>query len=228
MPSLFRYILTIALLSLGINQMAAAQDSALYVVSYVEAAPAATAQSRDLIVQYAKSIRQEPGNVQSASLQRIGEPNHFAIVEVWKDKDSQAAHGSASATQAFRAKLEPLLRSPYDERTHVGLNVAAASKAPAPSAIYVVTHIDIFPPSQAVGLDQIRALSDDSRKDDGNIRFDALQQTSRGNHITLVETWDGMKAIDTHGADEHMKQFRKKIFTISGGLFDERFYQAID
>jgi quinol monooxygenase YgiN len=224
----FRYMLTIAILSLGINQMAAAQDGALYVVSYVEVTPASMGQARDLTVQYAKSIRQEAGNVQSASLQRIGEPYHFAIVEVWKDKDSQAAHGNASATQAFRAKLEPLLRSPYDERTHVGLNVAAASKTPAPGSIYVLTHIDIFPPSQAAGLDLIRALSDDSRKDAGNIRFDALQQTSRGNHITLVETWEGAKAVETHGADEHMKQFRKRIFSISGGLYDERFYQAID
>src|SRR5450631_908175 len=223
-----RYMLTIAMLTLGINQLAAAQDGALYVASYIEVTPAATAQARDQIVQYAKSIRQEPGNIQNATLQRIGEQNHFAVVEVWKDKDAQAAHVNAPATQAFRAKLEPLLRSPYDERTHVGLNVAAASKTPTPSAIYVVTHIDIFPPSQAAGLEQIRALSDDSRKDDGNIRFDALQQTNRGNHITLVETWDGMKAIEAHGADEHMKQFRKKIFSISGGLYDERFYQAID
>jgi quinol monooxygenase YgiN len=218
----------VAVLSLGINQRVAAQEAVFYVVSYVEVAPAATAQARDQMVQYAKSMRQEPGNIQSMSLQRIGEQNHFAIVEVWKDKDSQLAHASAPATQAFRAKLEPSLRSPYDERTHLGLNVAPASKTPASGAVYVVTHIDIFPPSQAVGLDLIRTLSVDSRKDDGNIRFDALQQTSRGNHLTLVETWDGMKAVDTHGADDHMKQFRKNIFPISGGLFDERFYQSID
>jgi quinol monooxygenase YgiN len=48
-----------------------------------------------------------------------------------------------------------------------------------------------------------------------NIRFDALQQTNRGNHITLVETWDGIKAIEAHGADEQMKRFCKKIFAIS-------------
>ena len=94
--------------------------------------------------------------------------------EVWKDKDAQAAHASASATQASRASLESFLRSPYDERTHVALNVAPASKTPAPGAVYVVTHIDIFPPSQAAGLEQIRALSDDSRKDDGNIRYAGL------------------------------------------------------
>jgi quinol monooxygenase YgiN len=223
-----RYVLVIAMLSVGINHMAIAQDATLYVVSYIEVTPASASQARDLITQYVKSIRQESGNVQSVALQRIGEPNHFAIVEAWKDKDAQVAHAGAAATQASRAKFEPLLRSPYDERTHVGLNVAAASKAPAPGAVYVVTHIDIFPPSQPVGLDLIRTLSDDSRKDQGNVRFDSLQQTSRGNHLTLVETWDGTAALDAHGADEHMKQFRKKIFPISGGLYDERFYQAID
>jgi quinol monooxygenase YgiN len=223
-----RYLIAVAVLSLGVGQLAAAQDTTLYVVSYVEVTPAATSQARDLIVQYAKSIRQEPSNVQSVALQRIGEPNHFAIVETWKDKESQVAHAGAAATQGFRAKLEPLLRSPYDERTHVALNVAAASKAPPAGAVYVVTHIDIFPPSQAVGLDLIRTLSSDSRKDQGNIRFDSLQQTSRGNHLTLVETWDSTKSVEAHGAEEHMTQFRKKIFPISGGLYDERFYQAID
>jgi quinol monooxygenase YgiN len=228
MLRLLRYVLAVASLSLGIDHIAAAQDATFYVVSYVEVTPASTSQARDLIAQYVKSIRQEPGNVQSVALQRIGEPNHFAIVEAWKDKDAHVAHAGAAATQASRAKLDPMLRSPYDERTHVGLNVAAASKAPVPGAVYAVTHIDIFPPSQAVGLDLIRTLSDDSRKDPGNVRFDSLQQTSRGNHLTLVETWDDMKSVDGHGASEHMTQFRKKIFPISGGLYDERFYRAVD
>lgn len=203
MLRLLRYVLAIATLSVGIDHIASAQDATFYVVSYVEVTPASASPARDLIAQYVKSIRQEPGNVQSIALQRIGEPNHFAIVEAWKDKDSQLAHAGAASTQASRAKLEPLLRSPYDERTHVGLNVAAASMTPAPDAVYVVTHIDIFPPSQAVGLDLIRTLSDDSRKDPGNVRFDSLQQTSRGNHLALVETWDGMKSVDRHGAVCH-------------------------
>jgi quinol monooxygenase YgiN len=222
----FRYMLTIALVSLGMNQTAAAQDGSLYVVSYVEVTPTATAQARDLIAQYAKSIRQEPGNVQSASLQRIGGQNHFAVVEIWKDKESQVAHGNASATQAFRAKLEPLLRSPYDERTHVALNVAAASKMPAPTAVYVVTHIDIFPPSQAVGLDLIRALSDESRTDEGNIRFDALQQTSRGNHITLAETWDGIRRSKPTGrmntrSSSARRYFRSAVASTTSGFIKQ-------
>jgi quinol monooxygenase YgiN len=86
----------------------------------------------------------------------------------------------------------------------------------SPSALYVVTHIDIFPPSQAAGLDQIRALSDDSRKDEGNIRFDALQQTNRGNHIILVETCDGMKAIEAHGLMNTCSSSAKRYLRSAG------------
>jgi len=221
-----RSLLALALLVAGVSA-AVAQD-ALYVVTYVEAAPASAAQARALIAQYAKGVRQEPGNVQGVPLQRIGAPNHFAIVEVWKDKDAQAAHTAAASTQAFRGSLDPLLRSPYDERTHVAINVAPVAKSPSSGAVYVVTHIDIFPPSQAAGLEQIRALADESRKDDGSVRFDALQQTSRGNHETLVEAWASAAAVDAHGAAEHVRQFRRKLFPISRGLYDERLYQAID
>jgi quinol monooxygenase YgiN len=206
---------------------AAAQDN-FYVVSYVEAVPQSADQARALITQYARAIRQEPGNVQGLALQRIGVPNQFAIVEVWKDKDAQASHAATASSQGVRNNLAPLLRSPYDERTHVPISVAPAAKPSAPGALYVVTHIDIFPPSQAAGIAQIRTLADDSRKDEGNLRFDALQQTSRGNHETLVEAWENSSALAAHGASNHVKEFRAKLFPISGGLYDERIYQVIE
>jgi len=220
-----RSLYVVALLLVGI-EVAAAQD-ALYVVGYVEAVPQSAEQARALITQYAKALREESGAVQSLALQRIEAPNQFAIIEVWKDKETQAIHAAAVSSQAFRASLAPLLRSPYDERTHLPINVAPMTKPSAADAVYVVTHIDIVPPSQAAGIGQIRALSDDSRKDSGNLRFDALQQTSRGNHETLIEAWENASALDRHGASAHMKDCRGKLFPISGSLYDERFYRVI-
>jgi quinol monooxygenase YgiN len=214
-------------LPLAAMDVAVAQDN-FYIVSYIEAAPQSADQARGLITQYVKALRQEPGSVQSVALQRIGAPNQFAIVEVWKDKDAQTSHAAAAPSQGFRSNLAPLLRSPYDERTHVPISVAPATKPPASGAIWVVTHIDIFPPSQAAGIGQIRTLADDSRKDEGNQRFDALQQTSRGNHETLIEAWENSSALAAHGASNHVKDFRAKLFPISGGLYDERVYQLIE
>jgi quinol monooxygenase YgiN len=221
-----RTLCVLALLLVAMD-VALAQDN-FYVVSYLEAVPQSADQTRSLVTQYVKALRQEPGSVQSFALQRIGVPNQFAIVEVWKDKDAQASHAAAASSQGFRSNLAPLLRSPYDERTHVPINVVPATKPPASGSIYVVTHIDIFPPSQAAGISQIRTLADDSRKDDGNLRFDALQQTSRGNHETLVEAWENSSALAAHGASSHVKEFRAKLFPISGGLYDERIYQLIE
>src|SRR5215471_4030118 len=115
-----------ALLLVGI-EVAAAQD-AFYVVTYVEAVPQSAEQTRALITRYTMALRQEPGAVQSLALQRIGAPNQFAIIEVWKDKEAQASHAVAASNQAFRASVAPLLRSPYDERTHTPLNVAPMTK----------------------------------------------------------------------------------------------------
>src|SRR4051812_31861030 len=124
MPRPVRLALLFALSVLVLSPAASAQDATIYVVSYIEATPAAATPARDMVVQYVKAIRQEPGNTQATALQRIGEPNHFVVVEAWKDKDAQATHGAAAGTHAFRGKLDGSLRSPYDERTHVALNVA--------------------------------------------------------------------------------------------------------
>jgi len=226
MRVVLRNLYIVALLLVGI-EVAAAQD-ALYVVGYVEAVPQSAEQTRALITQYTKALRQEPGAVQSLALQRIGAPNQFAIIEVWKDKETQAIHAAAVSSQAFRASLAPLLRSPYDERTHVAINVAPMTKPSGVDAVYVVTHVDIVPPSQAAGIGYVRALADDSRKDSGNLRFDALQQTSRGNHETLIEVWENTSALEAHGASDHMKDFRGKLFPISGSLYDERLYRVIE
>ena len=226
MSAVLRSLYVVALLLVGV-EVAAAQD-ALHVVGYVEALPQSADQARALIVQYAKALRQEPGAVQILALHRIGAPNQFAVIEVWKDKEAQTGHAAAASTQAFRASLVPLLRGPYDERTHIPINVAPMTNPSAADAVYVVTHVDIVPPSQAAGIGHIRALADDSRKDGGNLRFDALQQTSRGNHETLIEVWENASALENHGASDHMKDFRAKLFPISGSLYDERLYRLIE
>ena len=228
MKSTFRHLLAFFSLGLGLMQSAAAQDATAYIVSYIEVAPAAQAQARGMIAQMAKASRKDAGNLQFIALQRIGEPNHFAILEAWKDKDAQAAHGSAAHTKEFRDKLTPLQRSPYDERPHGALAVASPSGNAGKGAIWVVTHADIVPTSKDLGLDLCKGLADSGRKDTGNIRFDALQQASRPNHVTLVEVWKDKKSVDAHGVSAGTIEYRQKFTPLSGALYDERFYNSID
>lgn len=67
-----------------------------------------------------------------------------------------------------------------------------------------------------------------SRKEAGNLRFDALQQASRPNHFTLVEVWRDAKGAEAHVTAAHTRQFREGLQPLSGSLYDERFYTAVD
>ncbi|MEO7727850.1 MAG: antibiotic biosynthesis monooxygenase, partial [Burkholderiales bacterium] len=94
--------------------------------------------------------------------------------------------------------------------------------------VYAVTHVDFIPPEKENGLAMLKVLSEASRNDDGNLRFESLQQTSRPNHLTLFEAWKDYKAVEAHGIAAHTLEFRTKLGPASGALFDERFYKSIN
>ena len=58
--------------------------------------------------------------------------------------------------------------------------------------------------------------------------FDVWQQTNRPNHFTVVETWLNRPAYDAHFAHQQTKDFRGKLVTMTGALYDERLYRTID
>lgn len=217
-------------LSLGLVAAAQAAEQA-YVVTYIEVAPSAKDQSADLLRRLAKVSRKDAGSVRFEILQRIGHPGQFAILELWDDKKAADAHGATAHTQLFREKLKPLLRAPYDERPHTALSVGSPATAGAGTAkgvIYAVTHVDIVPKLKDDGVAAVKQLSEAGRQGQGNLRFESLTQTSRPNHMTVVEIWKDQKAIDAHGTAGHTKQFREKLLPMSGSLYDERFYRALD
>jgi len=226
-----RFLLCIAVIAFGSMQPARADDAATaYVVTYFEVMPPDSGKALGLIRGFGKASGKDAGNIRFEVLQRRNQRNHFAILEAWKDKDAQAAHAAAAHTQQFREKLQPLLRSPYDERPHTGLSTGAMPAGPEAKGaeIYAVTHVDIVPTEKDRGIGFVKELSEASRQDDGNLRFDVLQQTSRPNHMTVVEVWRNQKAVDAHGMNANTKQFREKLTPLSGSLYDERLYKIIN
>jgi quinol monooxygenase YgiN len=227
---LMRGILCV-LLGLATMPIAAApaQDSKAYVVTYIEVAPAAKDQAATLMRELAERSRKEAGVARFEILQRIDRPHHFAILEVWSDQGAQAAHAAAAHTKTFRDKLVTIASAPYDERPHTGLAAAPVSNAPAPQgALYAVTHVDFIPPKKDEGIVALKDLVAPSRQDAGNVRFDVLQQTSRQNHLTVVEIWRDLTALDGHAVAAHTKRFRDQLLPMSGSLFDERLYRILN
>jgi quinol monooxygenase YgiN len=224
-------LLQLAFATFGSMQTALAQDAGTaYVVTYFETAPASSAKAVALMKRLGTPSRKEAGNLRFELLQRVGHADQFVILEAWKDKDAHAAHAAANHTLRFRDALEPLLRAPYDERPHVALGVGPAG-SPAggsQSTIYAVTHVDIVPTQKDVGIAMVKQLAEDGRRDAGNVRFEALTQSSRPNHMTVVEIWPDRKTAAAHGTTRHKKAFREKLMPMSGSLYDERFYKALN
>ena len=74
----------------------------------------------------------------------------------------------------------------------------------------------------------LKAMSIDTAGDSGNISYEVLQQTNRGNHFTVVEAWSDRKAFDAHAMAAHTRAFREKLGPIAGALYDERIYKALN
>ncbi|HEY5869702.1 MAG TPA: putative quinol monooxygenase, partial [Candidatus Tectomicrobia bacterium] len=98
----------------------------------------------------------------------------------------------------------------------------------ATGATYVVTHADAIPPGKDAALVLLKQLAETSRKEAGNVRFEVLQQNSRQNHCTIIEVWQNQHAFEAHVMAGHTRQFREKFQPLSGSLYDERLYKALD
>jgi quinol monooxygenase YgiN len=55
-------------------------------------------------------------------VQQTNRPNHFTVVEVWRDRAAFDAHGMAAHTRRFREQLAPMSGALYDERLYAILN----------------------------------------------------------------------------------------------------------
>jgi autoinducer 2-degrading protein len=199
--------------------------NALHVVTYVEVAPASAKDAATLLRQYRDAGRKEAGNERSEVAQEIGRKNRFVILESWKDQSAFDAHGKGAAQ--FRDRLKTIAAAPYDERVH-GPFAVAANAAPAKGAVYVVSHVDVPPPRKDDVIAALNPLAEASRKADGNLRFEVVQQTSRPNHFTVIEAWKGDKAYDARTTAVPQKQFRDKLGPMLGALYDERLYRPLD
>jgi len=206
----------------------AAEGGVAYVVTYFEVGPAVKDKAAGLLREAAKKSRKDAGNLRYEILQRLGQGDQFVILEAWKDKDAQAAHAAADHTKAFRDKLKDLLRSTYDERPHVALEVGDVMAKAGKGAVFAVTHVDIVPKEKDTGIALVKELAADGRKSKGNVRFEALTQASRTNHMTVVEIWSSRNAMEAHSVTPHMKMTREKVGPLSGSLYDERLYHALD
>jgi len=206
----------------------AAEIETVYVVTYFEVSPAMQSKTAAMLKQFAEQSRGDGGNLRFEVLQRIGQGDQFGILEAWRGQESFAAHAAENHTRQFREKLTGMLRSAYDERPHTALEVGEVRAMAGKDAVFAVTHVDIVPKEKDIGVALTKDLAAAGRKAKGNVRFEALTQNSRPNHMTVVEIWSDRRSMSAHSTAPHMKQYREKLLPMSGSLYDERLYKALN
>jgi len=103
---------------------------------------------------------------------------------------------------------------------------AAAQAQDAP--VYVVSYIEVAPKDGGTAAGLLRQLAANSRKDDGNMRFDILQRAAPSNQFAIVAIWKDQKAYDGHLAASHNKEFRDKIKPHLISAIDDRLHSGME
>jgi quinol monooxygenase YgiN len=105
--------------------------------------------------------------------------------------------------------------------------VPIRAQAPAGDGVYAVSYVDVTPSGRAATMAALKQYRDASRKEDGYVRVDLLEQVGRPGHVAVIEAWRDQKAFDAHGAAVHVRQFRDAIQPVRVSGYDERPYRPV-
>ena len=202
---------------------AVAQNATFFTATYVEVGPRMARSAAPVLRAYRDAGSKEA--VAFDVLQRIDRPNQFVVLGAWTDAKAYETHANGGAAKDMNEKLSRMLAAPNDTRQHNGLAVAPGRTARG--ALFAVTHVDVIPPQKDNGVNAVKTLAEESRKHAGNLRHDVWQQTNRPNHFTVVESWGSRGAFDMHAVQPQTVEFRNKLATMTGALYDERLYRAM-
>jgi quinol monooxygenase YgiN len=199
-----------------------------YVVTYIDVQPASVNEAIALIQRYRGRSRAEAGIRWIVALQENHRLGHFVAAEAWEDEAARAAHEGSEITAQFRSSLRAIQNSPNDQRGHQSFAVDDETSTVSQNALFVVTHVDVPPPRREETEVLLKSLTEQSRKDDGNLLYQVYQQNApRTNHFTLLAIWSSAKAFDSHEMKPHTRQFREALGPMLGAPYDERLYQHL-
>ena len=198
----------------------------VYLVAYVDVLPSARATMVGAIKQYREASSRASSDGRIEAFEQTGRPGHYVLIERWKDQAALDAHAATAHAKAFRAAMQPVRVSGYDERPYRSLSTSAGSGTGA-ATVFVISHVDIGGGAQAQAPAMLSKLAEASRQEPGSVRFDVFVHAMRANHFTVFEAWRDQNALDAHVAAPHTKSYRDVLQPISGSPVDERVFTAV-
>ena len=200
----------------------------IHVVTYIEVQSSSAPEAVTLIRRYRDASRTENGNKGIDALQETARQNRFAIVAAWKEESDFQSHENSAQTAEFRSKLNAIHICPFDQRVHQRFAVGPESRVIWVGTLAVVTHVDVPPPRKDETEILLRTLVEESRRDEGNVRYDVFQQNApRTNHFTVFEVWKDEAAFVSHETKAHTRQFREALGPMLGAPYDDRLYKYL-
>jgi quinol monooxygenase YgiN len=109
MRPILRAITAMTFLSAIFPAPVRAQDATIFVVTYVEVVSNAADSAETLLKSYRDASRGASGCANNQAyevLQQSNRPNHFSIVEIWKNIAALDAHVDAQQTRDFHQALQ--------------------------------------------------------------------------------------------------------------------------
>jgi quinol monooxygenase YgiN len=91
-------------------------------VTHVDVIPPQRENGTAAVKQLAEDSRKHGGNIRFDVFVQTNRPNHFTVVECWKNRKAFDAHVAAKETRAFRDKLVSMTGALYDERLYKGID----------------------------------------------------------------------------------------------------------
>jgi len=220
-----------ALAVLGFTQAASAVEAtgAIYVTTFYEVTPGATAQSVAMLKEYRDATRKEPGMMVANVYQEAGTPSRFVTNEVWRDMGTYTAHSKAIAQAQLNQKMLPIQYGPPDARTHIAHYIAPGGGAPTANSIIIMSHLDVTPNVLPKLIELMKPLGEGTVKDPGMLTYEIVRQApGTGNHFRLYEVWASERAWDAHNLAAHTQGFRNDLAPLLGTPYDQRKYSLVN
>jgi quinol monooxygenase YgiN len=90
----------------------------VYVVTFVDITPNNREAGVEICKQYVAEARKAPGVTSATLLAQANRTNHLVLYEVFQNQAAFDQHAAMPHTKDFRAKMAPLIGSPFDQRAH--------------------------------------------------------------------------------------------------------------
>lgn len=217
-----------ALMAAGAAFAADAPSGPLYVTSYVEVAPSATASALAALKSYRDGARKESGARSADLYQEKGWPSRFVVDEIWQDQAAFDAHRKAAAMTALESAIKSVSFKPIDMRPHTAY-IVTPPKAPKAGDFFVISHIDVYGPGVPVLQAAFRDLADSAKSEKGMVRYEVLDQTvPHANHYRLFEEWASEKDWEAHNLGAAVQAFHAKLPVYLGTPYDQRLYDLVN